>query len=299
MSHSSPQHRSAPIAIRRRGSATPRELDSDDEGELLTDLEDALRLTTMVGSVPTKPRGFVTKHTNRTISSSMPAAPKLSYSRPPSLAATDAVPPFRLSSSQADAPISYGSLRESHLEGRFLDGPSSFRDRGSGEIRRFTGPSSLLASTMTTTISTAAGIQTSLQTPGERMQSAVPSSAATPEKKSMLGDMMKDDATEHRSNATTGGFVPIMKPTIHDYRPDEVACNMLSTSLTGLELLARGDLMNRATPDPTIPNATMGRTGTPINFLSSPVRSLESREHDEASWYDNSDTEEVFDLDME
>lgn len=33
--------------------------------------------------------------------------------------------------------MSYGSLRESHLGGRFLDGPSSYRDSRSGEIRRY------------------------------------------------------------------------------------------------------------------------------------------------------------------
>ena len=56
--------------------------------------------------------------------------------------------------------VSYGSLRDSHLRGKFLDGPSSYRDSRTGTIHRiqqqqhrvrFQGPASFTASSSTTT----------------------------------------------------------------------------------------------------------------------------------------------------
>ena len=129
------------------------------------------------------------------------------------------------------------------------------------------------------------------------MQSSVASST-TPDKKSMLGDMMKDDSTERRSNTTRelfGSYVSnYMQTTLHDRNYDDESSSMLSTSLTGLELLSRGDLMYRSTSDPSQPN-----TSKNAYSLSPPIQLSESKEHDELSSSENPDTEEAFDLDME
>ena len=297
MSQSSPL-RSAPIAIRRRGSTTPNQLDSDDDEEELCQSMDTLRLTTtnlLVGSLPTKQRGFVSKKTH-TISSSMPAAPRLSSRNATVPPTKSPLLPRTTLSSQPTEGISYGSLRESQLEGRFLDGPASYRDRGSGEIRRLMGPSSLQASNKNER-DFKGGFPASWQTPGERMQSTVASST-TPDKKSMLGDMMKDDSAEHRSNPTRELFGSFgshyMQSTLHDRNFDDESSSMLSTSLTGLELLTRGDLMYRSTSDPPQSNSSKMAYS-----LSPPIQISESREHDELSSSENPDTEEAFDLDMD
>ena len=103
---------------------------------------------------------------------------------------------------------SYGSLRDSQLAKRFLDGPSSYREKGSNEIKqwgrvRFQQGSS----------------------PGERMREP---GNQTGEKSSSLSALLF--TTE--SSAPTSSFVD----TEYSLQQEDV----LSTSLTGLELLQRG-----------------------------------------------------------
>lgn len=134
MSHSSPHHRSAPIPIRQLSSGplapAPDSDDRDTDSDTDNNHEDVLR----VGSLPTKQRGFVV---SRTTSSSMPAAPRLLSRRSGPPVPVAALPPTGVSTiPTVPNAMSYGSLRESHLGGRFLDGPSSYRDSRSGEIRR-------------------------------------------------------------------------------------------------------------------------------------------------------------------
>ncbi|GKY92752.1 hypothetical protein MPSEU_000245200 [Mayamaea pseudoterrestris] len=146
--------------------------------------------------------------------------------------------------------VSYGSLRESHMRGKFLDGPASYRDRATGGIRqlhqhrvRFQGGE--LAASLPAQGSQFLSI-------GERMRSAKSTSAtelsegSTAFKKqgSLLGDMLQaspllsgDDERRMEGRQSPPPFQlqpqSLYEPTGADFDVD----NMLSTSLTALEVL--------------------------------------------------------------
>lgn len=102
---------------------------------------------------------------------------------------------------------SYGSLRDSQLAKRFLDGPSSYREKGSNEIKQW-GRVRFQQESF----------------PGERMQE---SGNQTDEKSSLSALLFSTE-----SSAPTSSFVD----TEYSLQQEHV----LSTSLTGLELLQRG-----------------------------------------------------------
>lgn len=147
---SAPQTRSNPIAIARRPpekKEDPDELDSedsDDDSALDIVERDAIRLRKKYGSsVITHPA--TQEDASSILSKSMLKAPYLG-SMSKSEGYLSSLPPISLSGPAAsydydeDPPTeitSYGSLRESHQRGKFFDGPSSYREPRSGQIRRF------------------------------------------------------------------------------------------------------------------------------------------------------------------
>jgi hypothetical protein len=128
---------------------------------------------------------------------------------------------------------SYGSLRDSHARGRFLDGPRSFRDRQTGMVQawprvRFQTPSPAALSI------------------GERIQHNTRHKQAVVETTDTATSSLSA-LLEQTSLATTSVVYPngggTVQPVYDDVWEDTFAKlpdNVLSTSLTGLEILQRG-----------------------------------------------------------
>jgi hypothetical protein len=165
----------------------------------------------------------------------------------------------------------YGSLRESQLAGRFLDGPSSYRDR-SGQIKwhqkvRFQSQPQQMS------------LEDRMQELREQQQQEQPSA---------LSSMLATSVTLHDQDSI--------------FNKDDEA--HLSTSLTGLELLQRGLSTSTDVPDASIVSsfsssnvtyeAPMYETcdGTPYEASVEPLH---------GDYYDHEEEDDipVFDLDME
>lgn len=205
---------------------------------------------------------------------------------------------------------SYGSLRESQLAGRFLDGPCSYRDARSGQIKprvdRFQNQQSSSSPMDETTSSLGERIQ-------QAQQQQAQSQEATPTT-STLSNMM---------NSTT-----VQQGLAQSFADqDQALClendKYLSTSLTGLELLQRGLAVADLKLSPstsTIPEATNVSSQnssytTPNNYdgttsgaaLTTFQDGVGHHHHEEAQEYDDDDhveghhhdDEDIFDLDME
>lgn len=135
------------------------------------------------------------------------------------------IPPISLTEGDQEqvASPSYGSLRESQLAGRFLDGPSSYREKSSGQIKKWGSQQKVRFQS-----SPPGG------TPGERMQEMrrqqTPPCQKSPS--SSLSAMLMSSSSSQEG-------IPQSSFVDHEYslQQDE---NVLSTSLTGLELLQRG-----------------------------------------------------------
>lgn len=134
------------------------------------------------------------------------------------------IPPIALTEGgqEEDSP-SYGSLRESQLAGRFLDGPSSYRDKTSGQIKTWRHQKVRFQSS-----SEKSG------TPGERMKEMRDQQDTPNSNSSSLSAIMS-------SQEASASFVD------HEYSLQQD--NILSTSLTGLELLQRGLSVDDRPPD--------------------------------------------------
>lgn len=143
------QPRSSPIAIVRplsEQTAEPTGFETDDDDDSVVDVveRDAIRLRKKYGDkvlVASYQPGMIDETVK--VSKSMLQAPYLgSLSKSESFLTS--LPPISLSDEdrykyEEEAPAeiaSYGSLRESHQRGKFLDGPSSYREPRSGQIRR-------------------------------------------------------------------------------------------------------------------------------------------------------------------
>lgn len=176
----------------------------------------------------------------------------------------------------------YGSLRESHLEGKFLDGPASYRDKSSGQIHLLhynTTDMRLLPPQNQVLIPP----PKKEEMPGERMQSI---NSVTTTSTSSLSTLMK------------GAVLPSKQPTSaiiqsssfdfqSDHRQQDMNDNILSTSLTGFEVLqaARNNpqILQNVTPSVTDPPA----------FLTPAYDGREEKEEEEE------EEDHVFELDME
>jgi len=150
---SKPPTRSTPIAITRPPSEKVEdqsgfETDEDDDGLLDVVERDAIRLRKKFGNnvlkVSSSFQPSVSEEAPSLLSGALLNAPYLgSLSKSESRAGF--VPPISLSGpstrynyddeSQTEI-TSYGSLRESQQRGKFLDGPSSYREPHSGQLRR-------------------------------------------------------------------------------------------------------------------------------------------------------------------
>lgn len=182
------------------------------------------------------------------------------------------IPPIALTQAErvrhegATSP-SYGSLRESQLAKRFLDGPSSYREKGSNQIKKWS--------------------RVRFASPGEEQHSA--------EKSSSLAEIL---STQPQSS-----FVD----TEYSLQQE----NVLSTSLTGLELLQRGLSVDDRTPDASHLSSwsSSGASNTCDNNAEEEVTNNNSDMHNNMSPLPDDDDEEeeeeehdespMFDLDME
>eukprot|EP00429_Kryptoperidinium_foliaceum_P001859 CAMPEP_0176017202 /NCGR_PEP_ID=MMETSP0120_2-20121206/8243_1 /TAXON_ID=160619 /ORGANISM="Kryptoperidinium foliaceum, Strain CCMP 1326" /LENGTH=263 /DNA_ID=CAMNT_0017350219 /DNA_START=29 /DNA_END=817 /DNA_ORIENTATION=+ len=148
------KRRSSPIAIARSSDERSIEAggidsDDDDEDSVIDVVErDAIRLRRKYGekAVATAASyhpGMTEATSSSILSKTLLKAPYLgSLSRSENFLSS--LPPMSLSTDDRynyddEPPVeirSYGSLRESHQRGKFLDGPSSYREPRSGQIRR-------------------------------------------------------------------------------------------------------------------------------------------------------------------
>jgi hypothetical protein len=152
----------------------------------------------------------------------------------------------------ADQGTSYGSLRESNVRGRFLDGPSSYRDKGTGDIRsiqhrvRFRDNSTISSSAPSHSISIGERIMRS-----RKMQAKNEVDKPSEERTSSLSAMLEStdgsgvtdpDMLNHSLGVSAMKAPGNQLPTAFydDESEDRLSSNMLSTSLTGLEVLQRG-----------------------------------------------------------
>jgi len=147
------QLRSSPIAIVRPNNEkanepTGFETDADDDSEVDVVERDAIRLRRKYGDKVVAASSYQPGMTNEANSSSMFSKTMLKAPYLGSLSKAEnflkSLPPISLSDENANYHLgeppseitSYGSLRESHQRGKFLDGPSSYREPRSGQIRR-------------------------------------------------------------------------------------------------------------------------------------------------------------------
>lgn len=235
-----PSIRSNPIAIVRNDQAARHADTSDDDVD--DDDDDS------VIDVEMDARNIASRNAARSLPSRLLRAPMLG-----SVPANDDYisyhnmlpPPMNLAEQHASSTttpaarsvshISYGSLRESNLQKRFLDGPSSYRDKRTGAIQRM-NPQVRFQEPVSSTPSSLSIGERILQSRKKKgtSKTAEESSKLT----SSLAAMLKDsDATDEPDPSPAQ---PVFANSAF-YDDSEEANNnamyQLSTSLTGLEVL--------------------------------------------------------------
>ncbi|GAX10206.1 hypothetical protein FisN_3Lh403 [Fistulifera solaris] len=142
---------------------------------------------------------------------------------------------------------SYGSLRDSNSRGRFLDGPSSYRDKNTGDIRalehrvRYRSNNHNLSQSLPASLSIGERI---MQSRLKRKESASSQDNHQPSSLSALMEASTDNSTisspmqqaEDTAQQTKNRTVTFYDEDFTRDRPSD----MLSTSLTGLEVLQAG-----------------------------------------------------------
>jgi len=276
--------RSNPIAIRRKDDKD--EFSSSDEEDGAPDLDlDRLNLNDKSRAAQSLP-------------SQLLRAPHLGSL--PTRNLDEFVPAISLSEQQddtagmgaagEDTTVSYGSLRDSQMKGTFLDGPRSlYRDRRTGKLRqrdttrnvRFQMASSAPVNHDGLSIGERIQQSRKLQKaqnskPGSSLSAA--SSASSENQTSSLSAMLESTDPNRSSEYSNTGASPMLAGMMEDYDNtrsglssmlDDDDDAMLSTSLTGLEVLQRGlrqDSFSKASP----------RSSTGISLLS---RSLSDPQH--------------------
>lgn len=193
---------------------------------------------------------------------------------------------------------SYGSLRDSQIAGRFLDGPSSYRDKSSGQIKQWQHSRQKVRFQPSTASST---LGERIQEFRESQQEATPqqqnATRSPGEQPSSLSAIMSRQAPRQSS------FVD------HEYSLQQE--NVLSTSLTGLELLQRGLSIDERPPDASHLSSwsSSGANTYDANGVSDQSQDVvnHSLDHDnnvpslppDDEEQDNDDHDAPFDLDME
>jgi hypothetical protein len=203
---------------------------------------------------------------------------------------------------------SYGSLRESNQRGTFLDGPSSYRDSRTGDIRqlrvRFQQQQQQLSNNTEHQQQHDDSIRDEGLSIRDRMKLArarqtTPGAVSnhSPQKPtSSLAAMFDDDDAAQRKSNTVASSLPtshfishmlaVADHTTHGlssgtfYNTDRFSdrpSGALSTSLTGLEILQRGGLPTRSLatiqddgPD-ELPRTTLGHNALLSRSLSEPL----------------------------
>jgi hypothetical protein len=175
--------------------------------------------------------------------------------------------------SHATTNTSYGSLRESNLQGRFLDGPASYRDKKTGGIMqlqqrvRFQDTTAASAAVMSSSMPAQSSHLLSI---GERMRQikrnkSDEEAAATSDvrKHGTLGDILLA-SPQHQPDDSSHWATSRLSPLhfdMHQQPPQPLSSdpkyptdpsNMLSTSLTALEILQKGLLPGLPQATPTL-----------------------------------------------
>ncbi len=290
--------RSNPIAIQRSSSDGYREVDSDDDNDHEDensdiDVEgDAIKLQRKYGSRVIQtyvPDATIlqTSSTRRRHSSSVLDAPYLGslskssnqvLSLPPMSLAGDSdflgEPPQSIATS-------YGSLRDSHERGRFLDGPSSYREPSSGKIRQL-DHRLRYQTRQPPELNIGERLQQSLKSKELRLKKEKSNNNGNNDERketaSSLSAMM-DEASKNGNTPPRGDgnfisgsehLVPIQdKYVTSPYRERPLmSSNMLSTSMTAFELLKSS---NSSTSNPPYSSKYAASDARPaMNFAKSP-----------------------------
>ncbi len=250
-------NRSNPIAIVRNDNdpypeSSDDELGDDDDDTNTIHLElDSLSIATensrRVYTFSSLPNHLL-RAPRLTALSDNDSKPALQYPAmlPPAMSAADN-PLGGLSGVETDDRTSYGSLRDSNSRGRFLDGPSSYRDRNTGDIRalehrvryRSNGPN--MSQSLPASLSIGERI---MQSRLKRKESASSQDNHQPSSLSALMEASTDNSTisspmqqaEDTTQQTNNRTVTFYDTDFMRDRPSD----MLSTSLTGLEVLQAG-----------------------------------------------------------
>ncbi|GAX16117.1 hypothetical protein FisN_3Hh403 [Fistulifera solaris] len=140
---------------------------------------------------------------------------------------------------------SYGSLRDSNSRGIFLDGPSSYRDRNTGDIRALEHRVRYRSKNMSQSLPASLSIgERIMQSRLKRKESASSQDNHQPSSLSALMEASTDNSTisspmqpaEDTTQQTKNRTVTFYDEDFTRDRPSD----MLSTSLTGLEVLQAG-----------------------------------------------------------
>ena len=287
--------RSNPIAIQRSSSDGYRDIDSDDENDHEDensdiDVEgDAIKLQRKYGSrviqtyVPDSTI-LQTSSTRRRHSSSVLDAPYLGslskssnqvLSLPPMSLAGDS--DFLGEPPQAIA-TSYGSLRDSHERGRFLDGPSSYREPASGKIRQL-DHRLRYQTRQPPELNIGERLQQSRKLKELRLKKEKSKNNGNGEERkettsslsAMMNEASKNGNTPGGGASTLGTeqMVPIQdKHVTSPYRERPLmSSNMLSTSMTAFELLKSSNSSTSNPPYSSTYAASEARP--PMNFANS------------------------------
>lgn len=246
--------RSSPIAIKRSSGydSSGIETSDDEDDESLVDVErDAVKL------------GLVSDTNDINMSRSLPSrllrAPRLgsvptnedyisyrnipSATLPPPMTLNDQS--FSLSGVLPEQTTSYGSLRESNMKGTFFDGPSSYRDSRTGDIRRL---EQRVRFTQKDDSSETQGGESSCLSIRDRIKKArekkEKEAADAPKKPtSSLAAMFDGNEQSDTKPSAEDAAADFQNRSFMDSSPfyeTALPSGALSTSLTGLEMLQRG-----------------------------------------------------------
>ena len=219
-----PSRRSQPIAIQRPGAGSVSDDSDDEEDRGFRSLPARLLRAPRLGSVAKREDDLIETMAGQQL---LPPPMELHNS------SSDIDP---LSSAVVEPPVSkvsYGSLRESNVRGRFLDGPASYRDRRTGQLKQghrvhFKEESNTAVVVHGDGLSIGERIMQSRKQQQKTSEDEAPASG--------LAAMMEGSPAQ----------VPLPDAYPNDSLPDldrsfsGLPQNALSASLTGLELLQRG-----------------------------------------------------------
>jgi hypothetical protein len=199
--------------------------------------------------------------------------------------------------------LTYGSLRESHLEGKFLDGPASFRDR-SGQIHELRHHQQIRLDDSATSyqrpfllppMNNKGGTNELSFSLGERIMAGTSATNKSPTTSS-LSNMMQGLPTPPSQVPSNMAAASAVQPHIGLYdSQDEHDTAVLSTSLTAFEVLQsarrRPDLLQNQHQEYDPPTSS-NLPSFPESPLPAGISSFLSQDEDD-------DAEDVFELDME